>query len=348
MLDRIWPEAGALTEHTYKAAGVDIDAADRFTNKLKAIVSPTHGPEVLGGVGAFGAMYHLTGYREPVLVSSTDGVGTKLRLAQLMGRYDTIGEDLVNACVNDVIVSGARPLFFLDYIAVGKLDPDALEPVVQGMARACEESGCAMIGGETAEMPGLYGEGDLDMAGFVVGVVEKGDILGASRVSEGDLLIGVPSNGLHTNGYSLVRHALGLEDDPSPLSEHHPSLGGTLGEALLKPHRSYAGTLKPALRLANAIAHITGGGLPGNVPRVLPDGLAARFDASAWQAPPVFTVLQEITNVSRDEMYRVFNMGLGMVIVCDKARAADVIAAIPEAGVVGEVVSATDDRRVII
>jgi phosphoribosylformylglycinamidine cyclo-ligase len=337
-----------MTEHTYKAAGVDIDAADRFTNKLKAIVSPTHGPEVLGGVGAFGAMYQLNGYREPVLVSSTDGVGTKLRLAQLMGRYDTIGEDLVNACVNDVIVSGARPLFFLDYIAVGKLDPDALEPVVQGMARACEESGCALIGGETAEMPGLYDEGELDMAGFAVGVVEKSDILGASRVEEGNLLIGVPSNGLHTNGYSLVRHALGLDVDPSPLSEHYSALGGTLGEALLKPHRSYTETLRPVRTLVNAVAHVTGGGLPGNVPRVLPDGLAARFDTSAWQVPLVFTVLQEITNVSSEEMYRVFNMGLGMVVVCDETQAGELVATVPEAGVVGKVVPATDDRRVII
>ena len=315
---------------------------------LRATVSATHGPEVLGGIGAFGGMYELAHYREPVLVSSTDGVGTKLKLAQLMDRYDTIGEDLVNACVNDVIISGAQPLFFLDYIAVGRLNPEELEPVVTGMVRACKQSGCALIGGETAEMPGLYDPGELDMAGFAVGVVEKEEILGASRVEQGDLLIGVPSNGLHTNGYSLVRHTLGLADDPSPLYEHYVSLDGTLGEALLRPHRSYTGALKSVFGLVNAIAHLTGGGLPANVSRVLPDGLAARFDTSTWQVPPVFTVLQEITHVSREEMFKVFNMGLGMVIVCDKARTGEVMVDVLGAEIVGEVVQATDNLRVIL
>ena len=316
--------------------------------RLKALVSPTYGPEVLGGVGGFGALYRLGEYRDPVLVSSTDGVGTKLRLAALTGRYDAIGEDLVNACVNDVIVSGATPLFFLDYIAVGRLDPETLEPLVRGMVRACHESACALIGGETAEMPGLYEEDGLDVAGFAVGVVERDDILGASRVNEGDLLLGLPSNGLHTNGYSLVRHALGLDEDPSPLYERHDSLDGTLGDALMRPHRSYTGALSRARGLVNAAAHVTGGGLPGNVPRVLPDGLAARFDTSAWQPPAVFTLLQETTNVPREEMYRVFNMGLGMVIVCNRSRVGRVVDALPEASVVGEVVPATDGRRVII
>ena len=343
------PEYETLTdEHTYRAAGVDIDAGERFAGRLKALVSQTHGPEVLGGVGGFGALYRLGEYRDPVLVSSTDGVGTKLRLAALTGRYDAIGEDLVNACVNDVIVSGARPLFFLDYIAVGRLDPETLEPLVRGMVRACEESACALIGGETAEMPGLYEEGGLDVAGFAVGVVEREDILGASRVNEGDLLLGLPSNGLHTNGYSLVRHALGLDEDPSPLYEQHDSLEGTLGDALMMPHRSYTGALSRVRGLVNAAAHVTGGGLPGNVPRVLPDGLAARFDTSAWRPPAVFTLLQEITNVPHEEMYRVFNMGLGMVIVCDRSGAGRVTDAVPEASVVGEVVPATDGRRVII
>ena len=343
------PEYETLTdEHTYRAAGVDIDAGERFADRLKALVSPTHGPEVLGGVGGFGALYRLGEYRDPVLVSSTDGVGTKLRLAALTGRYDAIGEDLVNACVNDVIVSGARPLFFLDYIAVGRLDPETLEPLVRGMVRACDESACALIGGETAEMPGLYDEGGLDVAGFAVGVVEREDVLGASRVNRGDLLLGLPSNGLHTNGYSLVRHALGLDEDPSPLYERHDSLDGTLGDALMRPHRSYTGALSRARGLVNAASHVTGGGLPGNVPRVLPDGLAARFDTSAWQPPAVFTLLQETTTVPREEMYRVFNMGLGMVIVCDRSRAGRVVNAVPEASVVGEVVPATDGRRVII
>ena len=261
------PEYETLTdEHTYRAAGVDIDAGERFGARLKALVSPTYGPEVLGGVGGFGALYRLGEYRDPVLVSSTDGVGTKLRLAALMGRYDAIGEDLVNACVNDVIVSGARPLFFLDYIAVGRLDPETLEPLVRGMVRACEESACALIGGETAEMPGLYEEGGLDVAGFAVGVVEREDILGASRVNQGDLLLGLPSSGLHTNGYSLVRHALGLDEDPSPLYERHDSLGGTLGDALMRPHRSYTGALSRVRGLVNAAAHVTGGGCRGMSP----------------------------------------------------------------------------------
>ena len=238
-----------MTEHTYEAAGVSLDAAQRVKERIKAIVTPTHGREVMGGVGAFGAMYRLSGYKEPVLVSSTDGVGTKLKVAAMLDRCDGIGEDLVNACVNDVIVSGARPLFFLDYLAVGKLDPGLVEVLLAGMARACKEADCALIGGETAQMPGLYAEGDFDLAGFVVGVVEKSAILDSSTVADGDLLVGVPSNGLHTNGYSLVRHALGLDEDPSPLREYHEELGETLGEALLRPHRSYYAALRPVMPL---------------------------------------------------------------------------------------------------
>ena len=337
-----------MTEQTYKAAGVDLDAAQDIKRRIKAIVSPTHGPQVLGGIGAFGAMYELSGYEEPVLVASTDGVGTKLKIAEMMGRYDTIGEDLVNACVNDVIVCGARPLFFMDYVSVGLLEPKMLEALLEGMVRACQEADCALIGGETAQMPGLYAEGDFDMAGFAVGVVEKSAMLSADSVREGDVLVGLPSNGLHTNGYSLVRHVLGLDEDSSPLRESHPGLGQTLGEALLAPHRSYYQILRPAFPLVKAIAHITGGGLPENVPRALRDGLAARFDTTTWPLPPVFTVLGETSNVASDEMYRVFNMGLGMVLICDRSRAGDVVSSVPEAMVVGEVIKPTDQRRVIL
>jgi phosphoribosylformylglycinamidine cyclo-ligase len=337
-----------MTEHTYKAAGVNLDAAQDIKQRIGAIVTPTHGPEVLGGIGAFGAMYQLSGYKEPVLVSGTDGVGTKLKLAVMMDRYDTIGEDLVNACVNDVIVSGAKPLFFLDYIAVGELSPNVIEALLEGMARACREVDCALIGGETAQMPGLYAKDDFDMAGFVVGVVEKSAMLDSSSIREGDVLLGILSNGLHTNGYSLVRHTLGLDDDPSPLWEHHPELGQTLGDALLTPHRSYYRMVRPAFSLVKGMAHITGGGLIENVPRVLPEGLAARFDADTWKVPPVFTVLQEMSDIPRDEMYRVFNMGMGMVLVCERSKADEVAALVPEARVIGEVTRVTDERRVIL
>ena len=337
-----------MTEHTYHAAGVDLAAARELKRRIAAIATPTHGPQVLGGVGAFGAMYELSGYREPVLVSSTDGVGTKLKIAAMMGSYDTIGEDLVNACVNDVILSGAEPLFFLDYVAVGTLDPDIIEVLLAGMARACREVGCALIGGETAQLPGVYADGDFDLAGFAVGVVEKSEVPDFSTVSEGDVLLGIPSNGLHTNGYSLVRHALDLDNDPSPLGEYHPELGKTLGEALLAPHRSYYQMLRPAFTLVKGMAHITGGGLVENVPRALPESLAARLDTSSWRLPPIFTVLQEKSDISREEMYRVFNMGMGMVLVCEPSKAAEVVALLPEASVVGEVIPATDERVEIL
>ncbi len=347
-LGRPAPEDRAMTDHTYEAAGVSLDEAQHVKERIKAIVSPTHGPDVMGGVGAFGAMYRLSGYKEPVLVSSTDGVGTKLKLAAMLDRYEGIGEDLVNACVNDVIVSGARPLFFLDYLAVGRLESGLVEALLEGMARACKEVDCALIGGETAQMPGLYVEGDFDLAGFVVGVVEKSAILDSSTVADGDMLVGVPSNGLHTNGYSLVRHALGLDEDPSPLREFHTELGETLGEALLRPHRSYYAALRPVLPLLKGMAHITGGGLVENVPRVLPEGLSASFDTSTWTVPPVFSLLQEMSKIDRDEMYRVFNMGLGMVLVCEPSRADQVTSLLPEATVVGRVMSSEGGPRVII
>ena len=260
--------------HTYQEAGVDRDAAAEFIRRVKPIAARTHGPEVLAGLGGFGALFRPSGFDDLVLVSSTDGVGTKLKLAVAMSRYDTIGEDLVNACVNDVIVSGARPLFFLDYIAVGRLDPDVLETIAAGIGRACEVSGCALIGGETAELPGMYGESDFDLAGFAVGAVERREILDPSTVEAGDVLVGIPSNGLHTNGYSLVRAALGLDEDPSPLYETYDELGGTLGDSLLAPHTAYWPMVSGLGGLVKSMAHVTGGGLV--------EKRASRSAAGSW------------------------------------------------------------------
>ena len=339
---------GLMTEQTYKSAGVDRDAAGAVRDVITTIAGGTHDARVLGGIGGFGAMYELSGYREPILVSSTDGVGTKTKIATAIGKYEGLGEDVVNACVNDVIVNGASPAFFLDYIAMGKLDPDVIEGLAIGMARACQAAGCALIGGETAEMPGVYGDRDFDLVGFATGVVEKSEVLDGSRVRKGDVLLGFPSSGLHTNGYSLVRHALGLDADTTPLMEHHPELGRTLGEALLEPHRSYYPLVRPLSGLVKSMAHITGGGLPENLPRALPTGLGARLDSSSWPLPPIFAVLQERSNIARAEMYRVFNMGLGFVMVCDPSHVDAATKLAPEALVVGEVVAAKGERRVTL
>ena len=337
-----------MKEQTYKDAGVDRDSAAEVRRRIVPLAAATHGPQVLEGIGGFGAMYRLSGYRDPVLVSSTDGVGTKLKIAISLGSYDTLGDDLVNACVNDVVVCGADPLFFLDYIAVGALRPDIVETLVAGMARACEVAGCALIGGETAEMPGMYEGDDFDLAGFAVGAAERSDIADPSSVTEGDLLVGVPSNGLHTNGYSLVRNALALDNDPAQLREHHSELDGTLGEALLEPHLSYVGAMKAVRGRVKAAAHITGGGLVENVPRVLPNGLGASFDTAEWDLPPVFSFLLERMTISRDEAYRVFNMGLGLVLICDRKNATEIEALVPGARVVGEVYPAVGEQLVTL
>jgi phosphoribosylformylglycinamidine cyclo-ligase len=337
-----------MTEHTYKNAGVDRDSAAEVRRRIAPLAAATHGPQVLEGIRGFGAMYRLSGYKDPILVSSTDGVGTKLKIAITLGSYDTLGDDLVNACVNDVVVCGADPLFFLDYIAVGALRPDVVEILVAGMARACEVAGCALIGGETAEMPGMYEGDDFDLAGFAVGAAERSDIADPSSIAEGDLLVGIPSNGLHTNGYSLVRDALAIDDDPTPLAEHHSELDGTLGEALLVPHLSYVGAMRAVRGRIKAAAHITGGGLIENVPRALPDGLGASFDTTTWGLPPVFSILLERTSISREETYRVFNMGLGLVLVCDRKYATEIEALVEGARVVGEVYPATGENRVTL
>jgi phosphoribosylformylglycinamidine cyclo-ligase len=301
----------------YREAGVDISAADAAKARIKGLARSTFNASVLTEIGSFGGMFRpdLSPYREPVLVASTDGVGTKIKVAILAGVHDTVGYDLVAHCVNDILVQGAAPLFFLDYVALGKMDPARVEQIVSGFSRACTEFGCPLIGGETAEMPGTYAEDDYDLAGFVVGVVEKDKAL-PRGVREGDVLLGLPSLGLHTNGYSLARKVL-LEALGHRVDTHLPELGTTVGRALLAPHRSYLAALEPLLERdkVRALAHITGGGFPGNIPRVLPDGLGARLRRGAWEVPPLFRLIQRGGRVSDEEMERTFNMGIGMIVV---------------------------------
>ena len=331
---------------TYAAAGVDIDAADRAKELIKKQAFTTLRPEVLSGVGFFGGMFEFKGYKKPVLVSSVDGVGTKVKLANILGKHNTIGIDIVNHCVNDILTCGARPLFFLDYIGLGQMTPEKVEAIVQGLARACREAGCALIGGETAEMPGLYHGNDYDLAGFIIGVVEKDKVIMGRSIAAGDTILGLPSSGLHTNGYSLVRQIFG--ETRAALDTKYPELGRTLGEELLEPHRSYYHQLYPLLPLIKGLAHITGGGLIGNVPRVLPAGLTARFNSRAWTVPPIFRLIQEHGNVDPLEMYHVFNMGIGMVLICSPDNTDQLKQQLPEAYIVGEVVKQRGEARVVI
>jgi phosphoribosylformylglycinamidine cyclo-ligase len=302
---------------TYRDAGVDIDEGDRLVDLIKPLARPTLRPEVLAGIGGFGGLFALDTkkYRNPVLVSGTDGVGTKLKLAFLTGRHDTVGIDLVAMSVNDVVVTGAEPLFFLDYFATGRLRAEEAAQVVKGIAEGCRQAGCALIGGETAELPGFYADGEYDLAGFAVGVVERDRILDGRGVVPGDVLVGVASTGLHSNGYSLARKVL---LDRHALSDRPPELSGrTVGEALLEPTRIYARDVLALLDEVplKAVAHITGGGLPGNVPRNLPEGTRALIRSGSWEIPPIFDLIQREGSVARDEMYRTFNMGLGLVLV---------------------------------
>jgi len=301
----------------YREAGVDISAADEAKARIRGLAKSTFNSSVLTEIGSFGGMFRpdLSRYREPVLVASTDGVGTKIKVAILAGVHDTVGYDLVAHCVNDILVQGAAPLFFLDYVALGRMDPLKVEQIVSGFSRACSEFGCPLIGGETAEMPGTYAEDDYDLAGFIVGVVEKEKAL-PRGVREGDVLLGLPSAGLHTNGYSLGRKVL-LEALGHRVDTHLPELGTTVGRALLAPHRSYLAALEPLLERdkVRALAHITGGGFPGNIPRVLPEGLGARLRKGSWEVPPLFRLIQKGGGVSDEEMERTFNMGVGMIVV---------------------------------
>jgi len=322
---------------TYREAGVDIDAQDRALEKIKEMVKSTYTPGVLSEQGAFGGLFSMPGeLKNPVLVSSADGVGTKLKIAFMSGRHDTVGRDLVQHCINDILVQGARPLFFLDYLATGRLDPAVAAAVISGVAGACVDAGVALLGGETAEMPGFYQEGEYDLAGFIVGVVEKKKILDGSKVREGDVLVGLPSEGLHTNGYSLARHVLfkkmGLNLDSRP-----EGLGATIADELLKPHRCYLEALMPELEKnrIHAMAHITGGGLVDNLPRVLPPKLRALIRVGSWDIPEIFHLLAKGGDIPEEEMWRSFNMGLGMVLVLDPGKLAAVMKGLRERGCPG-------------
>ena len=319
----------------YGSAGVDIDASNAAKDRIKKLVESTFTRGVVGGFGGFGGMFRVPpGLRKPVLVSSADGVGTKIKVAIDAGRHDTIGRDLVNHCVNDILVQGALPLFFLDYVAFGKLDPGVVEAVVAGVAAGCRENSCALIGGETAEMPGLYTPPDYDLAGFIVGYVEEDAVLGPHRVRPDDVLIALPSSGLHTNGYSLARKIVSDRLNLR-MTDSFPDGGGTVADVLLAEHKSYLLALKPVLDRVHAMAHITGGGLPENLDRALPPTLDAVVDVSSWRVPRVFGVLMEAGHVERAEMYRTFNMGVGMVAICAPSDVASVLAAAAQAGLKG-------------
>lgn len=336
------------TSLSYKDAGVDIDAGNALVERIKSVAKRTTRPGVMAGLGGFGALFELpTGYKEPVLVSGTDGVGTKLRLAMDLNQHSTIGIDLVAMCVNDLIVAGAEPLFFLDYYATGKLNVDVAADVVAGIGDGCELSGCALVGGETAEMPGMYDGDDYDLAGFCVGIAEKSELIDGSKVTAGDVLIGLASSGPHSNGYSLIRKI--IEISGAKLTDEID--GKPLGEALLAPTRIY---VKPLLKLikesqVNAMSHITGGGLQENIPRALPDNCKAVINTNAWEIPPVFKWLQEQGNVDTYEMYRTLNCGIGMIVAVPKDRAEQAVNLLRDAGedafVIGHVAAVTGDEE---
>jgi phosphoribosylformylglycinamidine cyclo-ligase len=319
---------------TYRDAGVDIDAGERLVDRIKPLAQRTRIPEVLGGVGGFAGLCAVpSDVEDPVLVSGTDGVGTKLKLAFQMGVHDTIGIDLVAMCVNDIITVGARPLFFLDYFATGRLDVDVGEAVVQGIAEGCTQAGCALLGGETAELPGFYQGGEYDLAGFAVGVVARRAIVDGSSIEAGDRVLGLASSGLHSNGFSLARAAL-LDRGGMDLATRCDGLDEPLGRALLRPTRIYAGAVRAALGAGSVrgLCHITGGGLPGNLPRILPDGLAIELNAGTWTRPPLFDLIQQAGGVDDDEMRRTFNLGVGFVVICAQAAAGAVTEALAAAG----------------
>jgi phosphoribosylformylglycinamidine cyclo-ligase len=323
----------------YAQAGVDVDLGNTLKRGIQSIVRSTHGPEVLGKIGAFGGLFKadFKGMKEPVLVSSVDGVGTKLKVAFAVGRHDTIGQDLVNHCINDIAVLGARPLFFLDYIAAGKLEPAAFRQLLSGLAKACKAAHCALIGGETAQMPGMYREGEYDIAGTIVGVVDRLKLLDGSRVRPGDILVGLLSEGLHTNGYSLARRIL-FDKMGLKTSCRLPELRLTLGEELLRVHKNYQPTIASlGAGMVQAAAHITGGGLVDNLPRVLPKDCQANIRRGSWRVPPIFQVIQRGGNVNPAEMYQVFNMGIGMVLIVPKKHQTEVVRQ-THGKVIGEIV----------
>jgi phosphoribosylformylglycinamidine cyclo-ligase len=335
-----------MEKQTYASAGVNIAAATDLKKILGKMAQPTFGPEVMRGIGFFGGLYEFSGYKQPILVSHCDGVGTKMKIAIALDKHDTIGMDIVNHCINDIFVGGAAPLFFQDYLAMGKLNPKRVQAVFQGLVTACQENGCALIGGETPEMPGIYADDDYDLVGFIVGVVEKDQIKLGDNIKVGDIILGLPSSGLHTNGYSLVRKIFGT--DPKVLNTGYLELGRSLGQALLEPHRCYYKTLKPFMQSIKGLAHITGGSFFKNIPRVLPEGVAAQLDSKAWEVPPLFRIIQKAGNVDENEMYHVFNMGIGMTVICSKINVDKLIQSLPGAKIIGQVIQQPVDARVVI
>jgi phosphoribosylformylglycinamidine cyclo-ligase len=333
----------------YKAAGVNIDAGNEAVKRIKTLVQKTYNSQVLGDLGNFGGLFAfpVRDFADPILVSSTDGVGTKLKVAFAMQRYDTVGQDLVNHCVNDILVQGARPLFFLDYIGAGVVKPEMIEDIVKGLAKGCSENGCVLIGGETAEMPGIYSAGEFDLAGTIIGVVERDLLITGGAIKPGDLVLGLPSLGLHTNGYSLARHICFEQRGLSP-QDVVPGIENTIGEALLAPHRSYFQAVYPLVgqKVIKGLAHITGGGFYDNIPRILPAGCGVNINIGTWPKLPIFEFLQKSANIPNEEAYRVFNMGIGMVVICDPNDLPVIKTAIPESYQIGTVVQG--DKRVQI
>ena len=335
-----------MASDAYRLSGVDLDALDGVKERIKAFAAMSHGPEVLDAKGSFAGLYQLSGYQQPVLVASADGVGTKLKVAAHLDHFESVGQDLVSLNVNDILTRGATPLFFLDYIAFSGLDAQQMDTLVRGIVWGCREAGCALIGGETAQMPGTYSPGEFDLAGFAVGAVEFEGLIDGKSIECGDLLLGIPSSGMHTNGFSLVRQVFNIDDNPSVLFQRYEELGHKLGEELLLRHRCYYPLLKPALGLVNGLAHITGGGLPGKMPAILPEDLAASFQLGSWDIPAIFPLIQRTGGLSQDEMYSVFNMGLGMVAVCPEKDVEPFMQLVPDASVVGRVVKREGDAQV--
>jgi phosphoribosylformylglycinamidine cyclo-ligase len=349
------PQAPSPKSLDYKSSGVDIDAGNETVRRIRKLAQSTFTPGVLSDIGSFGGLFKLdtAAWKEPVLVSSADGVGTKLKVAFMANRHRTIGVDLVNHCVNDILVQGATPLFFLDYLATGRLSPDVAEQIVAGLAQACQDNGCALLGGETAEMPGFYADGEYDVAGFIVGAVDRARLVDGKAIAPGDVLIGLPSNGLHTNGYSLARK-VAFEELKLQVDSHVPDLGETVGDALLRPHRSYLPVIRPLLGsgLVKGMAHITGGGITDNLPRVLPAGTAARVNRTSWRVPAIFRWIGESGRVPEYDLRRALNMGIGMIVVAAAKDADAVRRLLLEAGeansiVIGDIVSGEPEVKYV-
>ena len=337
-----------MASDAYRESGVDLDRMDGLKERIKGFAATTHSPQVLDSSGSFAGLYQLSGYREPVLVASTDGVGTKIKIAAQLGHFESVGQDLVILNVNDILTKGAKPLFFLDYVAFSNLDTQRLDNLMRGITWGCLEVGCSLIGGETAMMPQVYTGDEMDLAGFVVGAVERDQLLESQNIKAGQVLIGVPSSGLHTNGFSLVRQVFKTDENPNILYQRFDELNHQLGEELLVPHRSYYPLMEPVLNLITGLAHITGGGLPGKLPSILPNDLAAEINSRSWTVLPIFELIQKTGGISDEEMYQVFNMGLGMVAVCPEENVSKVLECLPDAVVIGKMIDRGDREQVVI